>query len=92
MDRDAASVWTLKPYRESCRNGLTTKRDGNGLGLLITKRLCADYQGYDLRLESAAGKGTIVALIVCRACRGHKNRRSVKRKAAIALQCERERG
>lgn len=36
----------------------TTKKEGNGLGLLVVERICRDHGG-DLSIESEANKGTI---------------------------------
>jgi signal transduction histidine kinase len=74
----------------ACRNGFTTKRDGNGLGLFITKRLCRLINA-KLRLESIAGEGTTAALILADHQAVEAEEQSGK-KDVMAMQCERERG
>lgn len=46
---------------KSCLNGFTTKPDGNGLGLFITKRLCRIIMA-SMHMESRRGQGTTVTL------------------------------
>jgi signal transduction histidine kinase len=41
----------------------TTKQDGNGLGLMVTKKIIEEHQG-DILFESEKGKGTKVTIVL----------------------------
>nr|MDJ0882961.1 ATP-binding protein [Desulfobacterales bacterium] len=51
---------------KACSSGFTTKRDGNGLGLFITNRLCQVIKA-SMRMDSREGQGTTVTLALPRA-------------------------
>ena len=68
----------------ACRSGFTTKPDGNGLGLFITKRLCQIIKA-ELHLESQAGNGTTVTLrLPC--APSAESARSIEGQSAVAVE------